>query len=148
MNNKGLTLIELIVTFALALAIVIILINTLVIIKDNYNDTETRTNLVVNQSTLSNLLNEKFQGNNLVSYTSCAGTFCYRFTFQDGEIFELNATTDTITFGKYVYKLDKLSEVVDPSLTINNPYLIIKIPIKTKTYPNEDFGINLVYKRG
>lgn len=148
MNNKGLTLIELIVTFALALAIVIILINTLVIIKDNYNDTETRTNLVVNQSTLSNLLNEKFQGNNLVSYTSCAGTFCYEFTFKDGDVLELNVTTDTITFGKYVYKLDKLSEVVDPSLTINNPYLIIKIPIKTKTYPNEDFGINLVYKRG
>ncbi len=148
MNNKGLTLIELIVTFALALAIVIILINTLVIIKDNYNDTETRTNLVVNQSTLSNLLNEKFQGNNLVSYTSCAGTFCYEFTFRDEDVLELNVTTDTITFGKYVYKLDKLSEVVDPSLTINNPYLIIKIPIKTKTYPNEDFGINLVYKRG
>ncbi len=148
MNNKGLTLIELIVTFALALAIVIILINTLVIIKDKYNDTETRTNLVVNQSTLSNLLNEKFQGNNLVSYTSCAGTFCYEFTFRDEDVLELNVTTDTITFGKYVYKLDKLSEVVDPSLTINNPYLIIKIPIKTKTYPNEDFGINLVYKRG
>ena len=148
MNNKGLTLIELIVTFALALAIVIILINTLVIIKDNYNDTETRTNLVVNQSTLSNLLNEKFQGNNLVSYSSCAGTFCYEFTFKDGDVLELNVTTDTITFGKYVYKLDKLSEVVDPSLTINNPYLIIKIPIKTKTYPNEDFGINLVYKSG
>ena len=148
MNNKGLTLIELIVTFALAIALIILLINTLIIIKNNYNDTELRTNLVVNQSTLSNLLNEKFQGSNLVSYSSCAGTFCYDFTFSDGDTIKLVATDKTVSFGKYIYKLDDLSSIVDPSLAIDNPYLIIKIPIKTKTYPNEDFGINLVYKRG
>jgi len=148
MNSKGLTLIELIVTFALAISLIIILINVVIIIKNNYEDTETRTNLVVNQSTLSNLMNNRFSAGNLASYESCEGTFCYTFTFTNGDAITLNVTSNSITFGSYVYKLDNLSTIINPSLTIDNPFLIIKIPIKTKLYPNEDFGINLVYKRG
>lgn len=147
LNNRGLTLIELVVTSALAITIIIILINVLIIVKNNYEDTQIKTNLIVNQSTLSNLLNDKFKSDNLVSYTNCAGTFCYEFTFLDGDVIKLDVTNDSIKFGNYVYKLDNLSSVSNPTLTYESPYMVIKIPIKTKLYPNEDFGINLVYKR-
>ena len=53
---------------------------------------------------------------------------------------------DKISFGNYVYVLDSDSKVETPSLTFDDPYLVIKIPISTKLYPNEDFGINLVYE--
>ena len=146
MNNRGLTLVELIVTFAHAIGIVIILLNVLVIIKNNYNETDIKTKLVVNQSTLSNMLNSKFVGDNLVSRTSCPGTFCYSFEFKDGSTIDLKVDGDKISFGNYVYVLDSDSKVETPSLTFDDPYLVIKIPISTKLYPNEDFGINLVYE--
>lgn len=146
MNKKGLTLIELIVTFALAISIIIILLNVLLIIKKNYEDTDSKTKLVMNQSTLSNLMNSKFVGDNLVSYDTCNGTFCYEFTFVNGDIITLDVTSKKIIFGDYVYELDSLSKVDTPTLTYDNPYLVIKIPIYTKLYPNTDFGINLVYK--
>ena len=146
MNNKGLTLIELIVTFVLAAAIIVILFNVLILIKNNYEDTDVKTKLVVNQSTLSNLMNDMFKSGNLDSYTTCTGEFCYEFTFKDESVVTLSVSSKKITFGNYTYNLDDITEVVSPSLTINNPYLIIKIPVKTKMYPDEDFGINLVYK--
>lgn len=147
MNNKGLTLIELIVTFALATVIIILLLNVLIIIKKNYEDTDSKTKLVVNQSTLSNLLNLKFSGDNLISYDECNGDFCYNFLFKDGETLILNVTDKKIVFGDYVYNLNETTYVENPVLYIDYPYLVIKIPVKTKLYPNDDFGINLVYKR-
>lgn len=148
MNSKGLTLVELIVTFALATGLVIILLNVLIIIKNNYQDTDVKTTLVVNQSTLSNLMNNAFRNDNLASYSTCEGDFCYEFIFKDGTSSTLKIVNKRISFGEYIYDLDSSTNVVSPSLTIDNPYLVIKIPIKTKLYPNEDFGINLVYKRG
>lgn len=147
MNNKGLTLVELLVTFALASVIIIMLLNVLVIIKKNYQDTNTKTSLIVNQSTLSNVLNNKFAKGNLASYTSCEGTFCYTFNFRTGESIKLEVTDKKIVFGNYSYVLDDSTNVVNPSITNDIPYLIIKIPIINKKYPNTDFGINLVYKR-
>ena len=147
MNNKGFTLVELIVTFALATVIITILFNVVIIIKNNYEETSTRTNLMINQATLSNLLNSKINDDNLISYTECTGDFCYRFVFSNGETVELKVTETKIQFGNYIYVLAKGDKVVNPSLTYDEPYLILKIPVRAKMYPNEDFGINLIYKR-
>ena len=146
MNKKGLTLIELIVTFALAISIIIVLLNVLLIIKKNYEDIDSKTKLVMNQSTLSNLMNSKFTDDNLVSYDTCLGTFCYEFTFKNGEVITLSVVDKTITFGDYTYRLDSSTVVYNPELIYDSPYLIIRIPIYTKLYPKTDFGINLVYK--
>ena len=148
MNKKGFTLIELIVAFGLAAVIIIVLFNVLLIIKRNYEDTSVRTKLVINQSTLSNVMNSKLNYGNIVSYTTCPGSFCYRFKLSNMEEVELNVTEDKIKFGNYVYKLESGDRVVNPSLELDLPYLVIRIPIVSKTYPNEDFGVNLVYRRG
>ena len=148
MNNKGFTLVELLVTFMLAAAIIIILFNVLVIIKNNYEETSAKTKLVLNQSTLSNQLNSKFSNNKLVSYNDCGGNFCYSFVFEDGEVIELSVTETKIKFGTYVYVLAPGDKVVDPSISIESPYLVIKIPIKAKFFPKEDYGVNVVYRRG
>ena len=148
MNKKGFTLIELIVAFGLAAVIIIVLFNVLLIIKINYEETSVRTKLYINQSTLSNVMNSKLNYGNIVSYSECPGSFCYKFKLSNMEEIELSVTEDKIKFGTYVYKLASGDKVVNPSLDLDLPYLVIKIPIVSKTYPNEDFGINLVYKRG
>ena len=157
MKNKGFTLVELITTFALASVIVILLINLIVVIRNIYSKTNIKTELYINQSNLSNIMNKKINKDNLDSYEECSDEeFCYIFSFVDGETIKLSATESVIKFGDFVYKLDNRSKVVNPSLTteyfaeivddVNDSILIINIPIENDMYPNTNFGINLIYQ--
>ena len=60
LNKKGFTLIELITTFALASVLIIILINIIIVIKNVYSKNDIRSELLIEQSNLSNLINKKF----------------------------------------------------------------------------------------
>ena len=157
MKNKGFTLVELITTFALASVIVILLINLIVVIRNIYSKTNIKTELYINQSNLSNLMNKKINKDNLDSYEECDDEeFCYIFSLVDGETIKLSATESVIKFGDFVYKLDNRSKVVNPSLIteyfaeivedVNDSILIINIPIENDMYPNTNFGINLIYQ--
>lgn len=153
MNNRGMTLIELITTFALSAVIIILLINVLVVIRNVYSKSTIKTELYINQANLSNALNRKINKNNLSSYESCDdSTFCYEFSFKDGTITKLIVNKNYIKFGNTIYKLDSQTKVVNSSLNIeyidsvnHNNILVLKIPVKNEIYPNIDFGINLVY---
>lgn len=157
MKNKGFTLVELITTFALTAVIVILLINIIVVIRNIYSKTNIKTELYINQSNLSNAMNKKIDKDNLDSYEECNDeNFCYIFNFIDNESVKLTISDTNIKFGDYVYKLGSGVTVDNPSVTTeyisdvesdkNNSFLVIKIPIKHKLYPNTDFGINLVYQ--
>lgn len=155
-NKRGFTLVELITTFALAAVIIVLLINIIVVIRNIYSKTDMKTELYINQSNLSNAMNEKISEDNLLSYEECNDTeFCYIFNFYDDDSVKLSVDDNTITFGTFVYKLNSNSKIVNPSVTKehidindtskNDSFLIIKIPITCSLYPDIDFGINLVY---
>ena len=156
MKNKGFTLVELITTFALSAVIVILLMNIIIIIRNLYSKSSIKTELYINQSNLSNEMNKIINKDNLESYSECVDEeFCYEFNFYNGESIKLTINDTIIKFGSLVYKLGKGISVVEPSVSKeyisgqpinkNDSFLIIKIPIKHKLYPNIDFGINLVY---
>ena len=156
MNNKGLTLIELITTFALSAVIIILLINVVVSIRNVYSKVSIKSDLYIMQANLSNVINSKLHDNKLDTYSTCTDSaFCYNFTLVNGETLKLVVEENKITVGDKVYKLTEKTKVVDPSLTpgyieLNEEYsgndiLVLKIPIKNELYPNIDFGINLVY---
>lgn len=148
MNNKGLTIIELITTFLLTAVIVVLLINVIVVIKNVYSKNNIKSELYINQSNLSNQLNSKINNNNLDFYEKCTDEeFCYIFNFLDGEVIKLTVTDEKIKFGEYIYKKNKKTNIGTPSIetTLNN-ILVLKIPIESKIYPDIDFGINLIYQ--
>ena len=156
MNNKGLTLIELITTFALSAVIIVLLINVVVSIRNVYSKVSIKSDLYIMQANLSNVINSKLHDNKLDTYSTCTDSaFCYNFTLVNGETLKLVVEENKITVGDKVYKLTEKTKVVDPSLTpgyieLNEEYsgydiLVLKIPIKNELYPNIDFGINLVY---
>ena len=157
MNKKGFTLIELITTFALSTVIIILLINIVLIIKNIYSENNIKSELILEQSNLSNLMNQKFDIEALESYTPCDETnFCYDFYFVDGSIDRLVVDDKSIRYGSYVHKLGDGTAVEDPTLKIfnikvasddvNDSILVINIPIIKKLYPSQDFGINIVYQ--
>ena len=156
MRNKGFTLIELITTIALSSVVIILLLNIIILIKEIYIETNLKTELYVNQSNLSNVLNEKFKNNELYSSEDCSESnqiFCYSFSFNNDETIELSVTENKIKFGNYVYNIpenvtvDMKGVFYTSSSHTSSIYDIyqLKIPIVSKLYPNIDFGINLVY---
>lgn len=146
MNKKGFTLIELITTFALASVILILLINVIVLIKNVYTKSNTKTELLINQANLSNSLNSKLKKDNIKSYESCTdGNFCYEFTLSDDSVVRLEVFNTKIKFGNFVYTLVDDTTIETPSLIDDKEFLVIKIPIKNKLFVNRNFGINLVY---
>lgn len=156
MNNKGLTLIELITTFALSAVIIVLLINVVVSIRNVYSKVSIKSDLYIAQSNLSNALNSKLHDDQLDSYSTCTDSiFCYNFTLVNGEILKLVVEETKITVGNQVYNLTGKTKVVNPTLSpeyielkeeySRNNILVLKIPIINELYPNIDFGVNLVY---
>lgn len=156
MNNKGLTLIELITTFALSAVIIVLLINVVASIRTVYSKVSIKSDLYITQSNLSNALNSKLHDNKLDSYSTCTdSTFCFNFTLMNGETFKLVVEENKIMVGDKVYKLTDKTKVVNPTLVpgyieqneaySGNNILVLKIPIINELYPNIDFGVNVVY---
>jgi len=157
MNNKGLTLIELITTFALASVIIVLLINIVLVIKDVYNKSNIKTELYIKQANLSNFMNDKINNGKLKEVSECTNNsdmmMCYEFSLINDETIRLEVKEKEIKFGDFKYKLQDKTKVVNPNMnnytvsstTNNNSLLVIKIPIICELYPSLDFGINLVY---
>lgn len=158
MNKKGFTLIELITTFALAIVIIILLINIIIVIKNIYSKNDVKSELIIQQSNLSHLINKKFNEIYLKTYNTCSDAdFCYIFEFINGTTSKLVVSDELIQFDNYVYKISEGTTIERPTMervdtlevssgATYNGILVIKIPVKHKLYPNEDFGLNIVYQ--
>ena len=146
MKNKGFTLVELITTFALAAVIITILVNIVLIIKDIYVKYEIKTEMLIKQGELNSVVNDAIE-NGKVSSCSISGNE-YTFTMLDSSTHTLTISSDTITFDDYVYKAGN-NVTIDMTDLPSSCTIIdmkqIKVPISHKLYPDEDFGLNLVY---
>lgn len=145
MNKKGFTLVELITTFSLTAVLVVLLLNIVLIIKNIYVKYEIKSEMLIRQGNLSTYVNERIINGELASYNKDNNTFT--FTMNDGDIHILKVENNTITFDDFVYSLSSdtiIGDIVAPS-TWTSGFLQIKVPIKHKLYPEDDFGLNIVY---
>lgn len=158
MNNKGFTVVELITTFAVASAIALVLFNVVLIIKNTYSNSNTKTNLLINQGNLSEQFNSLTLYEDITSIQFCDDSVkCYEFSYTNGKKYKLIIENDMIKFGNYVYKLEKGSHVDEENVIIKrekinsvflgekDSILNVKIPIINDHYPLYDFGLNYVY---
>lgn len=145
MNNKGLTLVELITTFTLTAVLLILLLNIVLIIKNIYIKYEIKTELLIKQANLSMYIKEKITNGDLISYTKDGNT--YLFTMRDNSTHILTINDNKITFDDYVYELSKdatIGDIESPDVWVSGD-IHIKIPILHRLYPEDDYGLNFVY---
>lgn len=155
MNKRGFTTIELITSFSVAITILIILFNVVLLIKDYYQDINTKTRLLVNKDNLSYAINSKLKDNTLKSLTTCADTSnCFLFTYNDNTSDKLIYDIDNsiITFNNYTFEITDDITVSNISIkedytlsssTIYNGYFVINIPI---TSNNKDYSIRIMHQ--
>lgn len=154
--NKGFTLVELVTTLAIASVLITLFINIGLVIRNIYNNYDSKTKLLIEQGNLSTAIHSKLD-KNIISYNSCSDTvdFCFDFNLGDGTESRLLVSHNLISFDEYKYEItDDL--IVEPTInkqtltgisaSDNNSLLNLKISIKSKVYADEDFGINYVYQ--
>lgn len=152
MNKKGMTLVELIVTFTLAMVIVVFLVQIIVNLTKIYNNNALKTNILNKQSIISNQINKSLLNKNLVDLFKC-GDNCYNFIYSDATKEKLEVKDNKITFASYTTLIPNatveginLDIIYGPTLqeNVNNAILNIRIPIKSSIDYN--FDINIVYQ--
>lgn len=163
MKNKGFTVVELIVSFALVMMVVIMLLQIVTIVKTLYVNAGIKTELLSKQAIMSRKINQKFNTKSIKTALRCGEgclTFIYedntssvlkidkknnKFTFTDNEAEVITYTTKLLSgsrFGDIDIRTETLVGVSDGK---NNSMIYIHIPI-THSLVEGDFGINIVYQ--
>ena len=155
MNNKGMTVIELITSFVLASIVFIILFNVILSLKDVYVDNGLKTKLLIEQANLSRSLNKEINSSKtIISINKSVDeqSLNYTFTYSDGTSKTLIINDGEITFDGFTYELEDniTSKGIDndyisvkPLSTFN--LLIIDIPVESSSVSG-NYGVKVVYR--
>lgn len=156
-NQKGFTVIELILSFSITTIVVVLLFQLLISLKNLYNETGHKTELFIKQATITEQINKELTSKTIISVDDC-GEECIIFNFSDGSNSKLliNREENFIHYGKSATKLvlnsyfgDAKVEFYRNAANLHNSFdsfITIKIPIYYPTYEDENFGINIVYQ--
>lgn len=153
MKNKGFTTIEMIASFTIAISILVVLFNVVLMLKDNYNEIDSKTELLVSRDNLSYAINKKFKDKIITEVSRCEDKDnCFIFTYQDttSDTLYYDQAKNKITFDDYTFlvtddfKVDDINivENYDTSTsTVYNGHFTINIPI---IYDDKDYSIKVV----
>lgn len=168
-KNKGFSIVELIVSFTLTMAIVIILFEIIVSMKNLYVSSATKTELLNKQNLFTDYIYSDIYNYGLNSISVC-GDDCIALTYDTGVTKNLrwsfysdenvSHVLQSLSYGDYKINLitgasfDTSLIVSDEVNTLkgvkicSNPvdqYISINLPIHHKSFKNDDFGIRLLY---
>ena len=157
MNNKGFTLVEMLVSFVLSMIIVVLLFQLIINLKDVYVSSVIKTELLNRQNLMTNKIYSDLIDKQVISISNCnSSSTCVDFTFFDGSDKQLiiDDVNNILSYDDYVVKLDNNSYFGSFSINtsnfgnISNKYnkiFNINVPILNDNFNDENFGINVVY---
>ena len=157
MKKNGFTLVELITTFALISAIVIVLVQLVLNVKNTYEKLGVKTELLQTQGTLL----DKVYTSNItknVQIISYCGENCLEFYYQNGtsERLTVDRENKIISFGKHTASFLDLVKIssLETSISYAQKELVnkedaifeIHIPVTVSTIHDQDFGIHVIFQ--
>jgi len=152
-NNKGFTLVEMLVSFTLSMVLIVILFQLIINLKELYVSSGIKTELLNKQYLITNKIYTDLNEKKVTKIESCEDSpVCVQLTFTDGSTKKIEAdkTTKTLKYDGYIIKLKNDSDIktININTTIsesNRNIFNIKIEIKNNQFSDTDFGINIVY---
>lgn len=155
--NRGFTVVELVVSFALVMIVAYFLFNMLYSLKNLTVDSTVKTELLQKQALMMRQLEDDLENKKLILATNC-GKYCLDFFYDDSTSrrLQLDTTNNYFRYGTYALKLLDGSSFGDIDVSneqvittgggIKNDAMIkIKIPVTNKLVEG-DYGINIVYQ--
>lgn len=156
-NNKGFTILELIVSFTLGMIIMFFLFEIILSLKELYVSSGTKTELLMKQAIISRNMNDEFKEKNIKMVLKC-GSNCLTFIFEDNSssMLKIDTNENTFMYGSYKIKLTNGTSFGDVEVknnTIsgvnefkNDSYLSIHVPMYNKLLKGTDYGATVVYQ--
>ena len=152
LNNKGLTLTEVIITFSILSIIMFSMLALTLQLKNTSKLKKTYKSLSEYKTTLTRTIEDDLIKNKFLSMEDCNGddafVICKTITFKNNVKKDLvvNTKDKFIKYDNIKYKIDLEKEVdmiyKDVDITFDEEFLTIKIPI----WLNEnDYGIKIIY---
>ena len=144
-NNKGFSIIELIVSFTICTVIMIVLFQIVLVLKDLYEKSAIKTTLLNRQNIIVNLIYSDILEKELNNVSSC-GTYCITFDFTTvSKQLKYSTSDNTISYGDYVTEVLGGTTVDKAETSIQNGVMSASMPITHKLFNNKDFGIRIVH---
>lgn len=167
-NNKGFSVVELIVSFSLTMIIVVILFEIIIYIKELYEKSVTQTELINQQNIITDYIYTDLIEKKPSEIFVC-GDNCIGFTYLNGEVKQLkwDESLNIVAYGGYTMGLIK-NTVFNSNFSLedangnelrgakicynnvnnisnSNAYVSIGIPLNNFLFEGKDFGVNLLY---
>lgn len=154
-NNRGFTVVELIVSFGISMVVLIFLFELVMMVRGMYISYGLKTELLTKQGVISDRINSDFINKDLL-IAAKEGPDTINFYYSDNTNRKLiiNRDQGVLSYGGYTVALFENSSFGnikisnETLLKAESPgafdsILIIQIPIYHKLLPREDFGINI-----
>ncbi len=160
MDNKGFTVVELIVSFSVTLIVVILLFNIILSVRNIYVNDGIKTELLIKQSIITEEVVDAVYNAELKTITACTNIkSCYNLTYSDGETTTISYNESTNIFQVGDYKTELISASIPGNFVINSEtfvaddiddkdsLLILEFPV-THELVEGDFGVkaSMIYK--
>lgn len=157
MNKKGFTLIEVLVSLSLVTLISIFLFQIIFIIRDIYVEKSVKSELYIETSNISNMINKEIinnenEGITLKEVRKVNNNQLY-FVFSDNtkKYIDIDRNNNEISYGNVETKILPNTTIGNISLYYNyldngldqNGVFVVRIPISYKNY-NNDFSIRII----
>lgn len=163
MNKKGFTLIELLTSIVLSSAVLILLLQVLLVLKDIYVNDSIKTELLIKKSNIIKRINSTFEEASIRTIRNCSSNSnnCLKFTLTNGSEYELSLdrTNNIVKFGSFNTALTDTSEIYEDldvcyfyntssaliGSSAYNTGIRIRIPVKDNLL-EENFDMTIIYQ--
>lgn len=143
-NQKGFSIIELIVSFSVCLVIAVILFQIVISLRELYEQSGLTTELLNKQNIIVDKIYDDILSVGLESASSC-GTYCVEFKFKNASIKTFKYESAKLFYDDYVTNLNNGVTVGNISINTQNNVVSIQLPITHKLFPKDNFDIQIVH---
>lgn len=147
-NNKGLSVVELIVSFVLCILVFVFIIQVVSAVEELYINLGIKTELLNKQSLISEEINSKFLKNKIILIKNC-GENCLTFFYKDNtyQKMQIDKELNNFIFGEAIYNFNGLGFVDALTVTLNSDrtydkgILTINLNVKNSIFDNGKYVI-------
>ena len=148
-NNKGFSILELIVSFTISTVVIITLFQIILVLKELYEKSAIKTSILNKQNIIVDLIYTDILESGLSSVSSCEpiDSKCVKFNFFNGLSKELkySAGDSVISYDSYLTNVLGGTTVENFEFSLNNEVYYVRVPITHKLFNNEKFDIRIVH---
>lgn len=156
LNNKGLSVVEFIVVFAILMVLVFGMMNSIMGLKDTNNSTNMNKNLLEYKTTLTKIINDDLIKRNFKSLKNCDTTnkkVTCTFVFDDDSesIFSVDISEYLISYNNKKYQIpnrDFLEFDGIVTVKVEDNFLLINMPIYEIDKADINYGLNIIHPIG